>query len=81
MEISESSGLKENSKLLIEAHKNVTDTWMEIFSRPFVPNRNTPIEKDDMKDPENPIVVIVIYVLSMETFLFGSLNSATQEKN
>jgi hypothetical protein len=53
----------------------------------FGPLKNTknidfdkPIREADLSDPENPIVVFILYIYSLETFLYRILNEASRKK-
>ena len=57
--------------LLAEAQKNITNTWLELFGKPFLPNRNKPIEKKELRQPMSQLVTFIIYIFSLETFVYS----------
>lgn len=57
--------------------------WEKIFG-PLMNNTkidiDKPIREADLSDPENPIVIFMLYIYSLETFLYRILNEASRKK-
>jgi hypothetical protein len=63
----------------LEGIKNICKTWIEkIFAKVKVDDRDAPLNFDDIILPDNPVNQLILYIYTLETFLFGELNNASR---
>ena len=49
--------------------------------KPYIPNRGSPIDWETLNNPENPLVILIIYIYTMETFIYCEINKGLRTKN
>ena len=55
--------------------------WRRLFEAIIKRDYFTPLLVAELEDYKNPIVCVLLYLYSMETFFVYSLNTATREKD
>lgn len=55
--------------------------WKKIFSINTSVKMNEPLSPEILSDPKHEFVKTMIYIYSMESFVFKELNIASREKN
>lgn len=67
------------SDLLSQAQTNICHTWeTKLFGSVDVQDRDTPIKVDDLWDPDHPICGLILYIWTLETFLYREVNQASK---
>lgn len=69
--------MKEFDKI-IQMHVNL---WKKIFSMVKDLDLKKPLRSKDLSNPDNDFVKTIIYIYSMESFLFYQINRATRSKD
>lgn len=57
------------------------EIWKHIFSIPKNNNMYEPLTPKILSDPNNELVQTILYVYSMQSFVFKELNKASREKD
>ena len=73
------NGLSDNN--LIRSQSNLTKTWKLLFMKPYIPNRSCAINWEQLNDPNNPLVILIIYIFTMETFVYFEINKGLRNKD
>ena len=72
---------KKNKKFLMSLTINVMYIWKHIFDQFFDLDNQEPLTYNILRDPSANIVCGLLYIFSMETFLYSTLNTATREND
>jgi hypothetical protein len=59
---------------LNKAISNINETWAKIFDKVPQNAKNMEITKEELGDPKNPIVEIILWSYTAESFLYSTLN-------
>merc|ERR1712070_205965 len=76
----ETSGLKKRSKEFEEAVKNLTETWEnQIFG--WIPDidMDAPITMEMIRDPDHEVIQFILWLYTLDAFLFADLNEGSKE--
>jgi hypothetical protein len=49
--------------------------------KPYIPNRSTPIDWESLNNPENPLVILIMYIYTLETFIYYEINKGLRTKD
>ena len=49
--------------------------------KPYIPNRSSPIDWELLNNPEFPLVILIIYIYTMETFIYFEINKGLRTKD
>ena len=56
--------------------------WGDIFSKlPKDFDKNEPLTEKILNDPDHAVVNLIIYIYTMETFIYTELNDTSRKKN
>jgi hypothetical protein len=72
-------GLPEHSQLLIVAQNNICQTWEHMLNTADVPDRDQPLTKEILVDPKHPVTKLLLYVYTIECYVYRTLNQASRE--
>ena len=76
------NGKFENQENFIPAIKNYTKKWEVIFKLTAGKvDMKKPLTKQILMNPNHPFVKTLIYIYSMQSFVFGEMNKASREKD
>jgi len=70
-----------NLKAIAEAKNNISKTWKELFDKAQVPDRNTPLTREILRDPTHPVVVVLNWTYTNEGFTYRVLNQSCKVKD
>jgi hypothetical protein len=65
-----------------EAYQNIKQTWHILFQKALLATKDEmemPISEEDIRDPNSNIVLLIMYVFSLETPVYSLLNKACRE--
>ena len=68
-------------KILKTLKYNYTSTWKNLFKLADLGNLDKPLTADILSDPDNKITKHILYLYSMESFIYPELNRASREKD
>lgn len=71
----------ETSKELKEAHENVCDIWNTMWKIAQIQQNDTPIHPSTLHDPSANITQLILYIFSLETFVYKVVVEATRNKD
>ena len=74
----EMSGLSKGSIEMLKAIENICKTWNTILEVPNVPNREEKLTYEILGDPNHPVVQLILYLYTLDCFLYPSLNKGLQ---
>jgi len=70
-----------NLKAIAEAKNNISKTWKELFDKAQVPDRNTPLTLEILRDPTHPVVAVLNWTYTNEGFTYRVLNQSSKVKD
>lgn len=73
------SGLEEDSEKLNEALDNIQKVWENVFAEIPLEERDQPLTVEILCNPEHPIVLMLLYLYTLDNFLFIELNKGSRE--
>ena len=57
------------------------DKWKLLFDLSGLDDLDKPLSKKILSDPKHPITMLILYIYSMECFIYTDLNRACREKD
>ena len=79
-----------DQKIVLEAMKNIRETWEKLLNIIKIKDQNKPLETYDNKgkpikgglcDPTSEIVALLTYIYQQESFVYVELNRASKFKD
>jgi hypothetical protein len=52
-----------------------------LFLKPYIPNRSCAINWEQLNNPNNPLVILITYIFTMETFVYYEINKGLRTKD
>ena len=72
------SGLARDSQELLQAQNNITKSWHEhFFSQIELSDSDKPLERNELGNPDHPVTNLLLYMQTIESFLYINLNHSS----